>query len=115
MDNETENQAELDFLSKLAEHGFEYFIGGISALIFLYGIFGPATAEVNSDEMLALLFLGGLGMLLSALAFVVKQVTWHKAKIEDLKLKSLQDTNHTIREEINAIKQLKDLSGSQPK
>ena len=99
----------------MADHGFEYFIGGISALIFFYGIFGPATAEVSSDEMLALLFLGGLGMLLASLVFVVKQITWHKAKLEDLKLKYLQDTNHTIREEINAIKQLKDFSGSQPK
>jgi hypothetical protein len=58
--------------------------------------------------------LGGLGMLLAVLAFVLKQVTWYKAKIEDFKLKALLDTNHTIREEINAIKQLKDNSGPQP-
>ncbi|MGR3176615.1 MAG: hypothetical protein ACUZ8E_00995 [Candidatus Anammoxibacter sp.] len=102
-------------MRKLASHGFEYFIGGISALIFLYGIFGSTTTVVNGKEMLALLFLGGLGMLLAVFVFVVKQVTWYKSKTEELNLKSLQDTNHTTREVINALKQLKGNIGPPPK
>jgi len=74
MNSKTDKQTALDFLSDLAKHGFEYFIGGISALVFLYGILGKTSVEVDGNEMLALLFLGGLGILLAVFSFVVKQI-----------------------------------------